>query len=95
MKFLEKYDFNKEEIDEFINNTPEIMRDAIEKHLDLVETNLAYIKDLGTNVYKEIFINYPDMFLLDASNFSEIFSKYDTEELIEKLNNNFKLVEYL
>ena len=32
---------------------------------------------------------------MDASNFSEMFSKYETDELIERLNNNFKLVEYL
>ena len=71
------------------------MLDTIKKHEALVTENLKYIKDLGTSVYKEIFINYPDMFLMDASNFSEMFSKYETDELIERLNNNFKLVEYL
>ena len=95
MKFLEKYGFTKEDIDEFIDNTPKKMQEAIEQNSELVEVNLKYVKDLGTSVYKEIFINYPDMFLMDASNFSEMFSKYETDELIERLNNNFKLVEYL
>ncbi len=95
MKFLEKYGFEKEDISEFENNTPKKIMTLIEKNQELVETNLQYIKDLGTTVYKEIFINYPDMFLMDASNFSGMFSQYETDELIEKLNNNFKLVEYL
>lgn len=95
MKFLEKYGFTNEDISEFENNTPKKIMDLITEHQDLVEINLEFIKKLGTNVYKEIFINYPDMFLMDASNFSGMFSQYETEELIEKLNNNFKLVEYL
>ena len=95
MNFLEKDGFEKEDINEFENNTPKKIKDVILKNLELVETNLKYIKALGTSVYKEIFINYPDMFLMDASNFSEMFSKYETDELIERLNNNFKLVEYL
>lgn len=95
MNFLEKYDFAKEDIEEFMNNTPKKVLDLLTKHGDLVETNLKFIKDLGTNVYKEIFINYPDMFLMDASNFAQKFSQYETDELIASLNNNFKVVEYL
>ncbi len=95
MKFLEKYGFTKEDIDEFIDNTPKKMQEAIEQNSELVEVNLKYVKDLGTSVYKEIFINYPDMFLLDASVFEKMFSQYETDELVESLNNNFKVAEYL
>ena len=95
MNFLENFGFKREDIEEFMNNTPKKMLEAIKKNEALVTLNLKYIKDLGTTVYKEIFINYPDMFLMDNSNFTEMFSKYETDELIERLNNNFKLVEYL
>ena len=95
MKFLEEYGFDKEDIQEFIDGTPKKIADVINKNVQLVKENLGYIKKLGISTYKEIFINYPDMFLMDASNFSEMFSKYNTEELIEKLNTNFKMVEYL
>lgn len=95
MKFLEEYGFDKEDIEEFVDNTPKKIVAVLKKHLDLVEKNLEYVKELGINTYKEIFINYPDMFLMDASNFEEMFSKYETKELIEKLNANFKMVEYL
>ena len=95
MNFLEEYGFDKDDIQEFIDGTPEAISNLITNNLPLVKTNLEYIKELGISTYKEIFINYPDMFLMDASNFSEMFSKYNTEELIEKLNSNFKMVEYL
>lgn len=95
MNFLEKYGFTPEDIEEFIDNTPKKMQDAIKKNSELVEVNLKYVKDLGTAVYKEIFINYPDIFLLDASVFEKTFSQYETSELIESLNNNFKVAEYL
>ena len=95
MKFLEEYGFNQDDIQEFVDGTPKRIMEVILKNLPLVKKNLGYVKDLGIDTYKEIFINYPDMFLMDASNFSEIFSKYNTEELITKLNSNFKMVEYL
>lgn len=95
MKFLEKYDFNKEDIDEFINNTPKKVMDAIKENKELVETNLDFIKSLGALTYREIFINYPDLFFMDNSNFQQMFNKYEKESLIQKLNENFKIVEYL
>lgn len=95
MKFLEDYGFSQEEFEEFMNNTPKKLIDKLEEHEELVRVNLQFVKDLGTSVYKEIFINYPDIFLLDASVFAKTFTQYETDELIESLNNNFKVVEYL
>ena len=95
MKFLEKYDFNKEEIASFLDNTPSKMIDAIKKHKKLVCENISYLKELGVINYRDIFLEYYDMFLLDNSNFVGIFSKYETEDLIAKLSKNIKLVEYL
>ena len=95
MKFLEKYGFDNEEIQECLDNTPKKLQDKISKHLDLVEENLKFIQGLGIDTYKEIFINYPDLFLMDASDFNKKFSQYEAEDLIERLNANFKLVEYL
>lgn len=95
MKFLEKYDFTKEDIDEFINNTPKKLMDAIKESKKLVEANLGFLKGLEINTYKEIFIDYPDMFFMDPSVFKGIFDKYEKDSLVEKLNNNYKIVEYL
>ncbi len=94
MKFLEKYDFTKEEIAEFLNNSPKKLIDAVKDNKKLVGENINYLKDLGVTNYKEIFLEYYDMFLMDHSNFVQIFSKYEPEDLIEKLKQ-IKVVEYL
>lgn len=95
MKFLEKYNFNKEEIADFLNNSPKRLIDAIKDNKKLVCENIDYLKSLGVTNYQQIFLEYYDMFLMDHSNFVEIFSKYEPDDLIEKLNKNIRIVEYL
>ena len=95
MKFLEKYDFSKEDIDELIDNTPKKVMNAIKKSQDLVEKNLEYLKGLGISTYVQIFVNFPDLFFMDHSNFKEMLDKYEKDSLVEKLNANFRLIEFL
>ena len=95
MDFLKEYGFEEEDISELVDNTPKKILKSLEEFEELVETNLNYLKELGIITYKEIFIAYPDMFLMDYSNFKEMFEKYETDELVEKLNNNYKVVEFL
>mgnify|MGYP004610822221 FL=1 len=95
MSFFEKFGFLEDEQKEYEDITPEEIKKMITKHNKLVETNLQFLKDLEINTYKEIFINYPDMFLMDASNFEKYFNRYEKEALQEKLNTNFKVVKFL
>lgn len=95
MKFLEKYDFSKETIADFLNNSPKKLIDAIKDHKKLVGENIGYLKDIGIPNYQEVFLEYYDMFLIDHSNFVNIFSKYEISDLIEKIQKNPKIVEYL
>lgn len=94
MNFLKEYGFEEVDINEFLENTPEKIKEAIKTHEKLVIVNIEYLKNLGVITYKEIFINYPDMFLMDASTFEKSFSQYETKELLEKLNANYKIVKY-
>ena len=95
MNFLEKYDFSQDEIEAIKNSTPELLASDIEKHAKLVSKNIEYLKDLGVNNYREIFKKYYDMFLMDNSNFIEVFAKYDREDLIDKLDKNIDIIEFL
>ena len=95
MKFLEKYDFNKEDIADFLNNSPKKLIDAIKDNKKLFCANIEYLKDLGVTNYQQLFLEYYDAFLMDHSNFVKIFSKYEPEDLIEKLKKNIRVFEYL
>ena len=95
MSFLKEYGFLDVDIEEFLENTPKKVIDVLESHENLVRVNLSYLKDLGVTNYQDIFLKFYEMFLMDNSNFIAIFSKYEKEDLIEKLKKNINIVEFL
>ena len=95
MRFLESLGFSKEEITTFKDSVADVMLETLDGNKKLVKANLQYLIDLGIKNVHDIFFNYYELILLDYSNFTGIFNKYDREDLIEKLENNVAIVEYL
>ena len=95
MKFLKQLNFTQEDINEIIDSTPEALLDLLKTQKKLVTENIAFLRDLGVGNYQRIFIRYYDVFLMDNSNFKDIFEKYEPSDLIEKLNKNINIVDYL
>ncbi len=95
MKFLLEYDFTEEEIENFSENVPPLLLEQLFNSYKLVSKNIEALKEFGVTTYKEIFKKYYDMFLMDNSNFLNIFKKYDLNDLVEKLNSNIEIVEFL
>ena len=95
MKFLEKFGFKKEDIEAVKENSTSALIKEIEAHKKLVSKNLEYLNDMGVTNLIDIFVHYHDMFLMDNSNFVEIFNKYDQKDLIDKLAKNVQIMEYL
>lgn len=95
MKFLEKFGFEKKDIENLKESSSSTIIKEIEAHKKLVSKNLEYLNKVGVTNLTEIFINYHDMFLMDNSNFVEIFNKYEPESLIEKLAKDVRIMEYL
>ncbi len=95
MRFLETVGFNKEEIKNFNNSVADVMLETLTKNKKLVKANIQYLIDLGVKNVHDIFFQYYELFLMDYSNFTEIFNKYDREDLIEKLAKNVAIIEYL
>ncbi len=95
MKYLEKLGFTKEEIQTFQNSVADVMLETLAKNKRLVKANLEYLQEIGVKNMKDIFFQYYELFLIDHSNFEDIFNKYDREDLVEKLAKNVAIVEYL
>lgn len=95
MKFLLDYNFTQDEIEKFGKNIPPVLLESIFNSYRLVSQNLDSLKEMGVTNYKEIFIKFYDMFLMDNSNFMNVFNKYDREDLVEKLKKNSDIVEFL
>ena len=95
MKFFEQFGPKKEDIDAVKENSTSALIKELEAHKKLVSKNLEYLNDMGVTNLVDIFVHYHDMFLMDNSNFVEIFNKYDQKDLVDKLAQNVQIMEYL
>lgn len=95
MDYLEKLGFTSEEVNLVKNTSTKVIFNLLNEQKRVVSANITYLKTIGIKNYKDIFIKYSDLFLMDNSNFMEIFEKYDHDDLVEKLNNNIDIFAYL
>ena len=95
MDFLSKLDFTDQEIKLLNDCVPDLIKELIKENQKLVVININYLKNLGIKNYREVFMKFFDLFLLDASTFKDIFDKYETEDLINKIQENVGIVEFL
>ena len=95
MIYLKDLGFEDEFIDMMNNNLPEKALIKLNEEKDNVIANINYLRELGISNYQEAFAKFYNMFLLDNATFSEIFSKYDKDDLIAKLEKNIAILEYL
>lgn len=95
MNFLLDYGFTDEEIKVFSVDIPPLLHEYLFNYSNLVIQNMEFLKEIGVLNYKEIFIKFYDMFLMDKSNFMNIFNKYERTDLVEKINTNADIVEFL
>lgn len=95
MGYLANFGFNEDEISSLEDIMPSIFKEQLSTNYKLVSQNLSYLKELGVKNIKEIFNRFYDMFLLDYSTFKGIFDKYDTESLVEKLEENIDIIDFL
>ncbi len=95
MMYLKDLGFEEEVINSLLEELPSGAIEKITEHKETITTNVTYLKDLGISNYVEAFIRFYNMFLLEPSTFDEIFSKYDKDDLIVKLEKNVAIMEYL
>ncbi len=50
--------------------------------------NLNYLKEFGVTNYSKVFVKYPEIFLRDTESFKNVFSKFDKDDLIQKVAKN-------
>lgn len=95
MLYLRNLGFSEELINLMVKNIPATAVAKLTEEEHNVTANIKYLKDLGINNYIEAFLKFYNMFLLDSTVFDDIFSKYDREDLIVKLEKNIAIMEYL
>lgn len=95
MNYLKDLGFEDKVIELINKNVPSQALENLTTEEATVTQNIKYLKDLGISNYVDAFIKFYNMFLLDNDTFDSIFSKYDKEDLIVKLEKNIAIMEYL
>lgn len=91
MSFFEELGFTKEQIDRINTINHPLIIDKISNNSRLLKKNITFLKELGVTNYKELFVEYAEVFLQDSSVFKETLLMYDREDLIEKLKRNMSI----
>lgn len=95
MMYLKDLGFEEDVINSLLEELPSGAVEKLTEHEETITANIKYLKDLGISNYVDAFIRFYNMFLLEPSTFDEIFSKYDKDDLIVKLEKNVAIMEYL
>lgn len=95
MRYLKDLGFEENVIELINKNFPEQAIETLTTEESTVTQNINYLKDLGVSNYVDAFVKFYNMFLLDNATFDSIFSKYDKDDLVIKLEKNIAIMEYL
>ena len=95
MTYLKELGFEDNIIELINKNLPAQAIETLTTEESTVTQNINYLKDLGISNYVDAFVKFYNMFLLDTDTFDNIFSKYDKEDLVVKLEKNIAIMEYL
>jgi hypothetical protein len=93
--YLKNFGFEEDVINTMCENIPALAVEKLIENEETVTNNIKYLIDLGVTNYVDAFLKFYNMFLLDYETFDEIFSKYDREDLVAKLEKNVAIMEYL
>ncbi len=77
-----------------INNSKQTIDDA-EWNIELVISNINYLKSIGIECIDKIIINRFDILLRNSNNLKETIDNLDDNNVIELINKDIKYIYYL
>lgn len=99
LEYLYSIGLDANDVETLKSNTDENTYSDLTLFEPLVSLNIKYMKDFGIKNYTDVLIKYPGIFLRDSESFQNIFSKFDKEDLIQKVAKNpavfKKMVEFV
>jgi len=99
MEYLYNFGLDSTDVDIIRSNVSDELFSDLTFFENLVIENITYLKDFGVNNYSKIIVKYPEIFLRDTDSFKNVLSKFDKEDLIQKVAKNAavfkKMVDYV
>lgn len=93
--YLKELGFDEDIINLICKNIPSLAINQLKENKETVTANINNLKELGVTNYTDAFVKFYNMFLIETKTFDDIFSKYDREDLVAKLEKNVAIMEYL
>ncbi len=88
LEYLYDFGLDSRDVESIKDNTDEATFSELSLFVGIVSDNIRYMKDFGVANYAQVVVKYPDIFLRDAESFKNIFSKFDKDDLINKVEKN-------
>ncbi len=99
LEYLYNFGLDSRDVEEIAEYIDEEVYTELGLFEGLVIENIRYMKDFGVSNYAQVVLKFPDIFLRDAESFKNIFSKFDHDDLIQKVEKNpavfKKMVEFV
>jgi len=93
MEYLYNFGLDKNDIEEIKMNVDEEIFSDLFLFQNIVIENIQFLKDFGITNYSQVIVKYPEIFLRDAESFKNVFSKFDREDLIVKIQKNVAVIK--
>lgn len=99
LKYLYDFGLDNSDIETIMDNVDDEVYSELALFEGIVSENVKFMKDFGVSNYAQVVIKYPEIFLRDAESFKNVFSKFDKDDLIQKVEKNpavfKKMVEFV
>lgn len=99
LKYLYDFGIDSQDLEKLKDNADDRTFSEMSLFEGIVKENVQYMKDFGVSNYAQVVIKYPEIFLRDGDSFKNIFSKFDKDDLIQKVEKNpavfKKMVEFV
>ena len=88
MEYLYEFGLDNTDIEIMTENLDDNTYSELSLFKNLIKTNLLFLKDFGIKNYNKIMVKYPEILLRDTASLENVLSKFDKDDLIEKVDNN-------
>ena len=88
MEYLYEFGLDSTDIEIMTENISENEYSDLTLFKNLIKVNMQYLNDFGIKNSNKILVKYPSILLRDTASLENVLSKFDKEDLIEKVDNN-------
>lgn len=88
LEYLYNYGIDANDLDEIKEKTSESEYSELSLFEGIVKENIEYMRDFGVTNYSQVIVKFPSIFLRDSESFKNVFSKFDKDDLIAKVEKN-------